>query len=72
MSKRTEMAALKKLDSDKFREVPEVMVAVLAAQGLCTASGNITEAGRKALPWKRTSFARSAHLYRMSMRTVAK
>lgn len=67
MSNRSELAALKKLDSEKFREVPEAMVTILAAKGLCTAMGNITEAGRKALPWKRTSFARSAQLHRMSM-----
>ncbi len=40
-----EISALRKLDSDKFREVSAELVAALAAKGLCTALGNITDAG---------------------------
>lgn len=68
MISRTEMAALRKLNSDKFREVPQAMVEALAAKGLCTVAGSITDAGAAHLPQKRMSFTLSAHLYRMSMR----
>jgi len=56
---RSEMAALKRLDGINARFVPDAMVNTLAAKGLCTAQGNITDAGRVALPF-RTRLARAA------------